>query len=59
MKLNIRALLLFLLLSVFVLSIDPPELPESFQINFNEQVTRNGVNYYMNGQMFYDSINNR
>lgn len=50
-------LLLFLIASC--LAIDPPVYNFSFHVTFDEIFVVNNTNYEVNGQTFYDPINNR
>lgn len=47
------------LLVMIVVSEDPPQLPDSFQIAFVENTTINKTNFTNTGQMFYDATHNR
>jgi len=39
--------------------VDPPVLPGSFQVAFDETFIQNKTHYRVNGQLYYDATNNR
>lgn len=51
--------MLLLFLSVGCLAIDPPVYNFSFHVTFDEIFVVNNTNYEVNGQTFYDPLNNR
>ena len=48
-----EATIISMLCIIFVVSIDPPVLPNSFQIAFDETFIQNGTHYRINGQTYY------
>lgn len=54
------SLLGLLSLALPALAVDPPQLPKSFQIAFDETyIDKNKTKFHVNGQVYYDSVNNR
>jgi hypothetical protein len=46
-------------MAIAVLAIEPPQLDDSFHVNFDETFIQNGSSFKINGQWFYDFKNNR
>jgi hypothetical protein len=57
MKLKILILTALCLFNIYC--VDPPVLPGSFQITFDETFIQNTTHYRVNGQLYYDATNNR
>ena len=56
----IKLILISIVLALAVVCQDPPLLPsESFQIAYDETYVQTPHKYQVNGQMYYDSKNNR
>ncbi len=54
-----KAIVVSALLLTLVLCVDPPLLPNSYQMAFDETFIQNGSHYRVNGQLYYEASKNR
>lgn len=54
-----KAIVVSALLLTLILCVDPPLLPNSYQMAFDETFVQNGSHYRVNGQLYYEASKNR